>query len=161
MEEQRKTNWAIIGIVALLLFLALWLSSCCQLVGVGCAVQNYQIKGTVEFTNECDGLQASIPNQVTVEVTLVRGNQEVGSSQRINLVGVGQQAMKKGDYDITVPWAGANPPTAWKRVVITPSCETITCPPDMNCIDFATDTRTFPITPPITQKLVRVACGCN
>lgn len=128
------------------------------------AVVNYPITGQISFFNECDGQQASIPNQVTVTATLLGpNNTSVGVPQTINLAPDPAQPnapLKIGTYTIVVPWSGAGP-NNWKRMSITPSCEAIACPDVTKvCIDFATATGTFPIGNP-TVRDFRISCGCS
>ena len=134
----------------LILLLAFSLQGCCALFNVGCApVTHYQISGTVKIIQECVPVT---PNQITINLTLVNGVQEVGKTVTVPLVnGVGQ-------YFTSVPWSGGAP-IEWKRITSNDVCGGLICNTG-TCTDTATDTPTFPANIP-TVKDVRFVCACQ
>jgi hypothetical protein len=137
--------------LAIIIFIAVTLQGCCTLFGLNCAVVNYPISGTVTVLNECNN---NTPNQITLNLTLVNGNQEVGTTVVVPLInGVGQ-------YNSSVGWSGGVP-LSWKRVTAAEVCPPMPCDdPTMRCLDFRTETPTFPIGNP-TVKDVVFNCACS
>lgn len=135
---------------------------------------NYTLTGSIRITNECDGRQASIPNQVTVESDLSNavGNVAVPGSVVVNLApdpANPAAPVKIGTYTVTAVWpAAAGAPDHWTRPNVldraggSPVCKIINgCPVNRVCIDMATATRTIPFVNPATNHDIRVDCGCT
>ena len=133
------------------LLIALFLGSFLLLFS-GCPspnVTNYPITGTVTVVQEC---VPDTPDQITLNITLVKGIQEIGTTITVPLVnGV-------GNYNTTVSWSGGVP-TEWKRITSNDICGGLICVTG-TCTDTATDTPTFPIGNP-TLKDVRFVCACK
>ena len=134
---------------------------------------NYTISGTVKVTNDCDGLHASIPNQVTIETELSNQNGSVGIPGRatVNLApdpADPNNPIKIGTYTITVRWLpGATiAPAFWRapKVLERPwglqVCSKIVCPSQGPCHDVVT-AADVPFVNPATAHNIEVVCACK
>jgi len=133
----------------------------------------YTITGKIKVTNDCDGRQASIPAQVTIESDLsnAAGNVKVPGSTTVNLgpdPADPNGPVKIGTYTITAQWPNAaGQPAHWTRPDVLdrpggrPVCAAIPCPNPRICRDMATGTRTVPFVNPATGHDIRVDCSCT
>ena len=136
-------------------------------------LSRYTLTGSIRITNDCDGQQASIPAQVTIETRLSNagGSIEVGGNTSVNLApdpADPNAPAKIGTYTVTVSWPdGQGKPQHWIRPKILdrpggrPVCETIGCPVGGTCYDGATGARTIPFSDPATSHDIRVSCTCS
>ncbi|SDB30631.1 hypothetical protein [Bauldia litoralis] len=136
------------------------------------AAVNYTITGTIRVTNDCDGLQASIPGRVTIKTELsnAAGTIAVPGSTTVNLApdpASPAAPVKIGTYTITVRWLGGVP-AHWTRPDVedpatgNPVCNGIPgCVPPQVCRDRATATRTVPFVNPNTTHDIPVGCACG
>ena len=135
----------------------------------------YEITGNVKVTNDCDGLLASIRNQVTIETDLMNSSGSIAVPGRAT-VNINpdpadpNNPVKIGVYSIQVRWpAAAGNATQWKWPVVLslPNgpdvCVPITCAQGTGpCKNVATGANITPANPPAaTNHDVETVCACN
>lgn len=154
-----------------IILIATVFTSCCAVFGLNCAQMNqYTMTGTVTVLNDCDGLQASIPNQIELQTGLNGPNGGfVGKKLIVNIVPDPTQPnnpIKTGTYTTTVSYPGNA--ISWKipRVLAIgggSACKVIPCPdPTKQCDDRGTLPAIVLINPNgNTIVNTTASCGCQ